>query len=179
MRRREGRFGRFGWGLIGIIVILAITWAVFTKLNVFSSSFTVKGIFQTAASQLEPGSPVRIAGVNVGKVTAVGRGPGNTAEATMNIQSNGLPIHTDATMKIRPRLFLEGNFFIDLFPGTPAAPEISNGHTFGLSQTSTPVQIDQVLNMFTIDPRPCCMKWASSSRMQSITPRMSIAKTRS
>ena len=153
MRRREGRFGRFGWGLIGIIVILAITWAVFTKLNVFSSSFTVKGIFQTAASQLEPGSPVRIAGVNVGKITAVGRGPGNTAEATMNIQSNGLPIHTDATMKIRPRLFLEGNFFIDLFPGTPAAPEISNGHTFGLSQTSTPVQIDQVLNMFTIDPR--------------------------
>ncbi len=153
MRRRPSRFGRFGWGLIGIIVIVAITYAVFTKLSVLSSGFTIKGIFNTAASQIQSGSPVRIAGVNVGKVTAVGRGPGNTAEATMNIQSGGLPIHSDATMKIRPRLFLEGNFFVDLFPGTPSAPDVSSGHTFGLSQTSTPVQIDQVLNMFTIDPR--------------------------
>jgi phospholipid/cholesterol/gamma-HCH transport system substrate-binding protein len=153
MRRPGSRFGRFGWGLIGIIVIVAITWAVFTKLNVLSSSFTIKGIFTTAASQVQAGSPVRIAGVNVGKVSSVGRGPGDTALVTMNIQSNGLPIHSDATMKIRPRLFLEGNFFIDLFPGTPSAPEVSSGYTFGLPQTSTPVQIDQVLNMFTIDPR--------------------------
>ncbi|HWE34710.1 MAG TPA: MlaD family protein [Solirubrobacteraceae bacterium] len=153
MRRRELRFGRLGWGVIGIVVIVAITWAVFTKLNVFSSSFTIKGIFTTAASQIQSGSPVRIAGVNVGKVTAVGRGPGDTAQVTMNIQSNGLPIHSDATMKIRPRLFLEGNFFVDLSPGTSSAPDVSAGHTFGLSQTSTPVQVDQVLNIFTIDPR--------------------------
>ncbi len=153
MRRRESRFGRLGWGLIGTLVIVAITWAVFTKLNVLSSSFTVKGIFTTAASEIQSGSPVRIAGINVGKVSAVGRGPGDTAEVTMNIQSNGLPIHSDATMKIRPRLFLEGNFFVELYPGTPSAPDIPSGHTFGLSQTSTPVQIDQVLNMFTIDPR--------------------------
>jgi phospholipid/cholesterol/gamma-HCH transport system substrate-binding protein len=151
-RRRE-RFGRFGWGLIGILLTLAVTYAVFTKLNVLQSSFTVKAVFQTAASQLEAGSPVRIAGVNVGKVTAVGRGPGDTALATMNIESSGLPIHTDATMKIRPRLFLEGNFFVDLFPGSPSAPTVGDGHTFGLSQTSTPVQIDQVLNTFTDDPR--------------------------
>jgi virulence factor Mce-like protein len=152
MRRRQ-RFGRFGWGVIGIVATLAVTYAVFTKLHVLSTSFTVKGIFQTAASQLQPGAPVRIAGINVGKVTSVGRGPGDTAEATMAIQSNGLPIHTDATMKIRPRLFLEGNFFVDLFPGSPAAPTVGSGHTFGLSQTSTPVQIDQVLNTFTDDPR--------------------------
>jgi phospholipid/cholesterol/gamma-HCH transport system substrate-binding protein len=126
---------------------------VFTKLNVLQSSFTVKAVFQTAASQLEAGSPVRIAGVNVGKVTAVGRGPGDTALATMSIQSSGLPIHTDATMKIRPRLFLEGNFFVDLFPGTPSAPLVKDGSTVPLSQTSTPVQIDQVLNTFTDNPR--------------------------
>ena len=33
------------------------------------------------------------------------------------------------------------------------APTVGEGHTFGLSQTSTPVQIDQVLNTFTDDPR--------------------------
>ena len=41
----------------------------------------------------------------------------------------GLPIHKDATLKIRPRIFLEGNFFVDLQPGTPSAPTIDDGDT--------------------------------------------------
>ncbi len=36
---------------------------------------------------------------------------------TMEIDDDGLPIHKDATAKIRPRIFLEGNFFVDLQPG--------------------------------------------------------------
>ena len=32
----------------------------------------------------------------------------------MEIDDKGLPIHKDATLKIRPRIFLEGNFFVDL-----------------------------------------------------------------
>ncbi len=151
-RRRE-RFGRFGWGVFGIVFLVVLVYAVFTKLSVLSSSFTLHADFTTAASQIEQGSPVRIAGVNVGKVTAVGRGPDDGAAVTMAIDSNGLPIHTDATMKIRPRLFLEGNFFIDLFPGSPSAPVVKDGATIPLSQTSVPVQIDQVLDMFTEDPR--------------------------
>lgn len=152
-RRRRSRFGRFGWGVIGIVSTVVLCYAVFTKLAILHSGFKVKAIFTTAASQIQAGSPVRIAGVNVGKVTAVGRGPGTTAEATMEIDSNGLPIHTDATMKIRPRLFLEGNFFIDLDPGSPSAPTLHEGGTIPLSQTSTPVQADQVLDTFTAGAR--------------------------
>ena len=37
----------------------------------------------------------------------------------MDINKNGLPIHADATAEIRPRIFLEGNFYVDLLPGTP------------------------------------------------------------
>ena len=40
----------------------------------------------------------------------------------MDIQQNGLPIHADATVDIRPRIFLEGNFYVDLKPGTPERP---------------------------------------------------------
>ena len=47
----------------------------------------------------------------------------------MEIDDKGLPIHKDATMKIRPRIFLEGNFFVDLKPGTPAAPTLDDGDT--------------------------------------------------
>ena len=48
-------------------------------------------------------------------------------------------------MKIRPRIFLEGNFFVDLKPGTPAAPTLDDGDTIPITQTSTPVQLDQIL----------------------------------
>jgi virulence factor Mce-like protein len=153
MRRRGSRFGRLGWGVIGIVLTIVVCYAVFTKLSILQGGFKVKALFTTAASQIQPGSPVRIAGVNVGKVSDVSRGPGTTALVTMTLGSNGLPIHTDATMKIRPRLFLEGNFFIDLFPGSPSAPILKAGDEIPLAQTSVPVQVDQVLDTFTDDPR--------------------------
>ena len=54
-------------------------------------------------------------------------GSSTAAVVTMAIQPNGLPIHADATADIRPRLFLEGNFYVDLHPGTPSAPTLSSG----------------------------------------------------
>src|SRR6185312_6938324 len=72
---------------------------------------------------------------------------------TMTIQSNGLPIHEDATADIRPRLFLEGNFYVDLHPGTPQAPTISSGHVLPASQTTGPVQLDRVLSALRSNSR--------------------------
>ena len=57
---------------------------------------------------------MRIAGVNVGKVKAIERQEDTDAAIVMmEIQDKGLPIHKDAEVKIRPRIFLEGNFFVD------------------------------------------------------------------
>jgi phospholipid/cholesterol/gamma-HCH transport system substrate-binding protein len=106
-----------------------------------------------SANELQNRSPVRIAGVNVGKVTKVERGPGSTAVVTMAIDRDALPIHRDATLKIRPRLFLEGNFFVDLEPGTPAAPDLGEGGTIPLAQTAQPVQLDQVLSALNAGTR--------------------------
>ena len=47
--------------------------------------------------------------------------------------------------KIRSRIFLEGNFFVDLTPGTPSADKVGDGDTIPVTQTSTPVQLDQLL----------------------------------
>ncbi len=63
----------------------------------------------------------------------------------MTIQDSGLPLHKDATFAIRPRIFLEGNFFVDISPGTPKAPVVGAGHTFPIQQGVEPVQLDQVL----------------------------------
>jgi hypothetical protein len=71
----------------------------------------------------------------------------------MNIDDRGLPLHADATAKIRPRIFLEGNFFVDLRQGTPQAPVLEDGDMIKVTQTSTPVQLDEVLTALQDDPR--------------------------
>jgi len=132
-------------GIIAAVVIVIITYFGFTKAIPFDHGFRLNAVFQSANS-IRPSSPVRIAGVNVGKVTDVRRQPGTDAAIVeMEIDDNGLPIHKDAELKIRPRIFLEGNFFVDLKPGTPAKPALSDGDTIAMTQTATPVQLDEVL----------------------------------
>ena len=58
--------------------------------------------------------------MDVGEVMRVERYEDtNLALVTMEIEDDDQPIHNDATIKIRPRLFLEGNFYLDMKPGTP------------------------------------------------------------
>ena len=55
---------------------------------------------------------------------------------------------------MRPRIFFEGNLFLDVRPGTPGTPEVEDGGTPSRSsQTSAPVQIDQVLGTLKTDTR--------------------------
>jgi ABC-type transporter Mla subunit MlaD len=67
------------------------------------------------------------------------------ADVTFTIKDEGLPIHQDATATIRPRLFLEGNFFVDLRPGSPSASDLSSGDSIPVTQTATAVQLDEIL----------------------------------
>ena len=86
--------------------------------------------------------------VVVGKVTKIETKEGSSASVvTMALTDNGLPIHKDATVKIRPRIFLEGNFFVDLRPGSAGSPELDSDEQIPMSQTFSPVQIDQILGV--------------------------------
>ncbi len=147
MRRRQ-RISNLRAGLIAIVVIGAVCYLVFGGSLPFSgSSFVLKAMF-TSETQMHIPSPVRIAGVDVGSVTGIERvsKSSNAAVVTMTINSNGLPIHADATAKIRPRIFLEGNFYVDLQPGTPSAPVLQSGQLLPASHTAGPVQLDRVLS---------------------------------
>jgi phospholipid/cholesterol/gamma-HCH transport system substrate-binding protein len=133
--------------LVGIVLVAILTFAsllAFTKHVPFTSpGYELHATFQNAAT-LRTDSPVRIAGVNVGKVTSV-QAKGDAAEVTFTVSDAGQPVHDDATAEIRPRLFLEGNFFVDLRPGSPSAPELASGGDIPVAQTSTAVQLDEVL----------------------------------
>jgi phospholipid/cholesterol/gamma-HCH transport system substrate-binding protein len=134
-------------GLLGFAVLAIGLYFGFTKEIPFRHHYTISAVFPSA-NNIRVDSPVRVAGVNVGKVTKVshvedGR---QAALVTMRIEKKGLPLHRDARMKIRPRIFLEGNFFVDVSPGSPSAPKLHDGDRIPINQTSAPVQLDQVLS---------------------------------
>jgi phospholipid/cholesterol/gamma-HCH transport system substrate-binding protein len=140
-------------GVIALVVIAFLTFEGFTRFNPFKDTFELKATF-ASANNLQPKSPVRIAGVNVGAVKEVKPlGNGKGAQVTMEIQKTGLPIHDDAQMKIRPRIFLEGNFFVDIQPGSPSAGNVHSGDTIPINQTSTPVQLGDLLTALQSDTR--------------------------
>ena len=138
---RKDRTGAnpFTVGALVLIAAVLITYFGFSKHIPFTHGFRLNAVFESANS-IRTNSPVRIAGVNVGKVTNVERYKDtNAAEVQMQISDSGLPIHRDATLKIRPRIFLEGNFFVDVSPGTPGAPELEdNDAPIPMTQTATP-----------------------------------------
>jgi ABC-type transporter Mla subunit MlaD len=144
----------FKAGVIGLVVLAIFTYLGFTKFaNPFASKFTVHAVFPSA-NGLRPDNLVRIAGINVGKVMSVNRVSGGQASnVTMEVDDNGLPLHENATFKIRPRIFLEGNFFIDINPGSPSSPKVKDGYTFPIQAGSEPVQLDQVLTSLQADTR--------------------------
>jgi virulence factor Mce-like protein len=155
MRRNQRRtLSNFAAGAIALVATVLIVYFGFTKAIPFQHHFTISATFRTA-NNLQPNSPVRIAGVNVGKVVAVQHlRPGEPgALVKMRIDDKGLPIHKDATFAIRPRIFLEGNFFVDIHPGTPSAPALGDGERVAATRAATPVQFDQILTSLQTDTR--------------------------
>ena len=149
--------GLFLLALIGVLSVYA-----YTKSLPWSDRYETHAVF-TSAQTIRADSPVRIAGINVGEVTEVeltsepeGDEAGDMHSAvvvTMELDESALPLKEDAFFKVRPRLFIDGNYFVDVHPGSPSAPEVSEGHTFGLDQTAHSVQLDEVLTTLQSDVR--------------------------
>jgi ABC-type transporter Mla subunit MlaD len=155
MRRvQRGRFSAFQAGLIALAVIAVLTFLGATKDIPFTKPYELNAVFQNPPP-IQKNTAVRVAGVEVGKVSKVQAVDGDSpaVKVTMKLKEEALPLHEDAALKVRPRIFFEGNVFIDVRPGTPGADTIESGHTIPASQTSAPVQIDQVLGTLKTDTR--------------------------
>jgi phospholipid/cholesterol/gamma-HCH transport system substrate-binding protein len=154
MRTRGEGVSAFRVGLIAIALIVILTFLAASKDIPFTKPYELKARFENAPP-VHKGQAVRIAGVDVGKVSAIepvgGDSPAITV--TMKLEDEALPIHRDAQIKVRPRIFFEGNLFFDIRPGTPGTPVVDSGSTIPASQTSAPVQIDQVLGTLKADTR--------------------------
>lgn len=139
------------FGIVLLVIIVVAIYFGFTKHIPFTHGFRLKAVF-TSAQNIALRSPVRIAGVTIGQVSSIQR-EGDDGLVTMEISGNGLPIHQDAQLKIRPRLFLEGSWYVELQPGSPSSPTVSSGYTVPVTQTAVPVQLDQVLDALNANTR--------------------------
>jgi ABC-type transporter Mla subunit MlaD len=105
---------------IGILVAAAAAVApVVTGCGAGGSSggYRVDALFDNA-SFLIPGQDVRIAGANVGTVTAVKVTPDRKARISMRIDKRFAPFRSDADCFIAPQSLI-GERFIQCAPGTP------------------------------------------------------------
>src|ERR687897_1870865 len=103
-RRLRGRVNPVRAGAIALLIVVVGTWLAFTKSLPWRDPYQFHAVFQTS-NNLRLDSPVRIAGVNVGEVVGVERmEDSDLVKVTMEVQKQGLPIHEDATVKIRSRI---------------------------------------------------------------------------
>lgn len=167
---RAARVRRLPSWLVGLLAVAAvavvgvIAFASLLSIDLpWSGGYEVKAVFRDSQNIRET-APVRIAGVDVGEVVEVtslaeaedrltGSGNGGGSDpageaasvVTMRLTDEARPVKEDATFRLEPRLFLEGNLLVDLRPGSPGAPEADSGHVFSVNQTSASVQLDQIL----------------------------------
>ncbi|MEV4421993.1 MlaD family protein [Patulibacter sp. NPDC049589] len=117
------------WGAATLLVAAILVFLVFgggipgtgpKKLEVLTKD---AGVLRVGAA-----TKVRVAGVDVGTVSGLKPADGKPGYSVITVSLNDkAPVfRRDATVKIRPRLFLEGNFFLDISPGSPDSPVLGN-----------------------------------------------------
>lgn len=152
LRRRSRRARAHGTtpllaGAIALLLLAAVVAVGVTKGRVPSADGHRVGAVVADVRAITTGSPVRIAGVAVGKVTDVdARDDGRTSLLRLVLDDGAPTVRRDATLKIRPRSVLDGTSFVDLHPGTPSSPVLAEDGTLPITRTSSAVQADQLLS---------------------------------
>ncbi len=164
--------------VVAALVILgtaAVTFYAFNQGLPFTHHFTLSAIVRNSVN-VRGGDPVRIDGVDVGEVQGVSA-HGTASRITFTLNPSALPIHRDATLRIRDRLFLEGSYYLALDPGTPQAPRLRDGGTIPIAQTESPVQLYQVLSLFTAPVRQSLVGSLNQLAQGFATPIRSLNQT--
>ncbi len=118
--------------------------------------YTVRAIFDDASFAVT-GENVRIAGANVGTITALGVTPQRRAAVTITISDNRFtPFFSDAHCEIRPQSLI-GEEYVNCTPGTSSARKLhriergpgAGDYLLPVTRTSSPIDTDIVQNVST------------------------------
>ncbi len=117
-----------------------------------SSSHVITAQFQDADG-LVAGNDVRIGGVSAGSVASVNVLTNNAtgaqyAQVQMSIDAADWPLPQGTTLEVKPKGVLS-DVFVAVTPGSPHNPPLGANPFFSLSQTTSPVNLDELTNVFT------------------------------
>ena len=96
------------------------------------------------AGFLQPGNTVRIGGVTAGTIEKLTVSD-NVASVYLHLNPGFWPIHRDATAQVRP-ISLLGEEYVQVDPGSPSQPVMTNRAVIPVSRTSTSVNLQSVLD---------------------------------
>lgn len=134
---------RFAAVAIAAVLGLAITGR--TTIDMMAPEDPDVYVYFTDASPLIKGNDVKAAGVKVGSIGSIEVEDG-VAKVGLVLDDEVLPIHKDATARVRP-VGLLGERFVELERGTPEADVLAEGGSLPVEQTSRATDLDEVLNM--------------------------------
>lgn len=119
-------------------------------------AYVIRAIFDDA-SYAVTGEDVRIAGANVGTITALGVTPQKRAAVTITIDdSRFTPFYADAHCEIRPQSLI-GEEYVNCTPGRSRAPRLrriehgagAGDYLLPVTRTSSPIDTDIVQDIST------------------------------
>lgn len=118
------------------------------------------------AVQLAEQSDVRISGISVGKVVkqSLNSAHPNREVATIELNSQYAPIHTDARAILREKTLL-GETYVELTPGSRNAPVLRDNGWLADGQVQPNVYLDQVLQAFDPATRAAYRNWQQDLAM--------------
>ncbi len=125
--------------LLGLIVLGYMTLKIQRIRLETAEGYEVAALFDSA-SGLVQGSPVQIAGIEVGRVKDI-RLTGQKARVTMTIRRE-IPLYSDARASLKTQGVL-GDKYIEINPGDEKKPRLTAGGV--IQETLTPVELDHIL----------------------------------
>ncbi|HXA28019.1 MAG TPA: MlaD family protein [Candidatus Angelobacter sp.] len=145
---------------VSLFAIVCVVGMEFLAVNIgqpnpLSADYQVHAVF-TDADGVPTAADVRVAGVQVGKVTAVSHDPKNPGFSVVTIQisnSNAVPVYSNGFAKVRPKTLL-GEKYVDLTVGDRAAGEaIPPQGYLPQARTAKDVSNDEIFNAFDAKTR--------------------------
>jgi len=157
LKLQISRYGRYAAILVLLMIVgtAAGFWILLQQRlpNPFQTVYSLNAEFPTVdAVQPGLGEPVQVAGVRVGEITGTSLENGLGVIHMAIFPSDLAHLYKNASANLIPNSPLK-DMEVDMSPGTPSAGIAPNNYTIPVSETTSPIDSDDLLDSLDADTR--------------------------